>query len=198
MNNPNFTLVPAAVPVGSVVAYAGNAASFKSSPPPTQPIESFGWMLCDGSELEVSQYPELFQALGYLYGEGSAGNDKTFFLPDLSGQFLRGIGTDSASNENRVAAKNGTANGVGSTQPFALQVHQHNYSEATTPALGENPGKAFTVTDAMAYTTDPVTSQNTPSPPVSVSQFETRPTNFFVNYLIKYTSQLPSLAQLPV
>ena len=66
-------------PVGSVQAYAGASA-------PT------GWLLCDGSVVPQSVYPELFSVISSTYnttGEG-AGN---FRLPDLRGRVLVGKGT---------------------------------------------------------------------------------------------------------
>lgn len=58
------------LPVGAVIAYAGTIANAN--------IEIFGWMLCDGRMLESARYPELFAALGQMYG----GSDKLFQLPD--------------------------------------------------------------------------------------------------------------------
>lgn len=194
MSNPNFQLVNITSPVGSIIAFAGNvekyqSANTNSTPFTTQPIEAFGWMICDGSALNASQYPELYAILGNLYGSSGSGSDMTFNLPDLRGQFLRGIGTDQASTEKRTAAPNGQQNGVGSTQKDALQTHQHQYGEPTGATPGES-GAAFAAINPDAYTGIP-TSQTDPSS-VLVSSFETRPTNVFVNYLIKYTYKLPS------
>lgn len=189
MSNPAISLVNVTLPVGAIIPFAGNVGKYQagnsSSPPSstTQPIESYGWMLCDGSPLNSYEYPELFAALGYLYG----GSGSTFNLPNLAGQFLRGIGTDSASTENRIAAPGGHQNGVGSKQSDALQTHQHTYNEPTGVMPGDK-GSAFAAT-APAYTSAPV---NQSPPAAKVSQYETRPTNVFVNYLIKYTYNLPA------
>ena len=48
-----------------------------------------GWLLCDGSLLERSEYPELFDVIGTLYGSDS-GDD--FRIPDMVGRFV--VGTD--------------------------------------------------------------------------------------------------------
>jgi len=76
------------VPAGTIHAYGG-------STPPT------GYLLCDGAVLEISEYPALFAAIGTNFG---APNGTSFNLPDLRGQFLRGMmpnlnanGSDSAS-----------------------------------------------------------------------------------------------------
>ncbi|MGX9697259.1 phage tail protein [Janthinobacterium lividum] len=77
---PQFPLRPGFgdTPVGTVIAFAGATAGAT--------IEAWGWMLCDGRMLDSASYPELYAALGYLYG-GSAGQ---FQLPDYRGCFLRG------------------------------------------------------------------------------------------------------------
>lgn len=185
------------VPVGAIIAFAGNVEKHKAAHSETtdskadsfvtKSIESYGWMVCDGSPLESSKYPELYYALGNLYG-GS--EDKTTFnLPNLSGQFLRGIGTDKASTDSRTKAPGGQENGIGSTQLDAMQTHRHKYKEPTGAMPGKE-GKAFAaITDA--YTDPPTNLDNLET--VKVSDFETRPTNVFVNYLIKYTYRLPMM-----
>lgn len=188
-----FSLYNVSAPVGSIIAFAGNIEKYQASnigaAGTTQP-EPMGWMLCDGSALSAYQYPELYAALGGLYGTSGSGSDLTFNLPDLRGQFLRGVGTDSGSTENRTAAPGGTANGAGSTQLDALQTHQHTYSQPMDAVSGEQ-GTAFTAANPGAFT-GPPTSQSDPSS-VHVSQYETRPVNTFVNYLIKYTYALPKI-----
>lgn len=189
--NEHITLTQVFVPVGSIIAFAGQVGTFTNPLPEsvstTQPIEAFGWMVCDGSSLIVSEYPELYSALGNLYGTSGSGANTTFNLPDLRGQFLRGIGTDDASNESRTASQGGTKSGVGSTQLDALQTHEHKYTEPSgSPAPGQNGSGTATV-NANAITTE-VTN----IPKIKVSQYETRPTNVFVNYLIKYTYKLPT------
>ncbi|GGX30359.1 tail fiber protein [Aquimarina muelleri] len=200
MNNTNFSLFNVTLPVGSIIAFAGNVSSYinpnqSTSPPTTQPIESFGWMLCDGSSLNASEYLELYSALGNLYGSSGSGKDMQFNLPDLRGQFLRGIGTEEACIEDRTAASGGTKNGIGSTQSDALQTHQHVYTEPTgSPAPGNN-GEGTATVNTNAYTGVP-TSKTNPSS-IKVSQYETRPVNTFVNYLIKYTYKLPRFNHTP-
>jgi microcystin-dependent protein len=78
-------------PIGSVTAYAGVLAPQ-------------GWLLCDGSEVLASDYPELFSVIGYTYGDptiliGSG----TFKLPDLRGRFA--LGLDNMNNGVTVPSK---------------------------------------------------------------------------------------------
>lgn len=190
------TLQEVSLPVGSITAFAGKVQKYNGqapSDPHTIVPEPYGWMVCDGSALNASQYPELYAVLGDLYGSSGSGSSLTFNLPDLSGQFLRGIGTDSSSTENRTAAPGGTANGVGSTQKDALQTHQHAYNEPFGASPGDS-GAAFASIQS-AFTGAP--EQGTGPSTVKVSSSETRPTNVFVYYLIKYTYQLPKLNVAP-
>lgn len=196
MSDTFISLVSVTAPVGTIITFAGNVASYKNpinndTSAVTQPIESYGWMLCDGSALNASEYPELYSVLGKLYGSSGSGKDLMFNLPDLRGKFLRGIGTDDASLEDRTAAAGGTTNGIGSSQKDALQTHQHIYTQPSgLPAPGEN-GTGTATVNANAYTGIPTSEQNSSS--INVSQYETRPTNVFINYLIKYTYKLPRI-----
>lgn len=100
-------------PIGTVIAFAGNIVHGSL---PKQ------WLLCDGSTLKMAQYPELYRAIGDLYGGSAA----TFNLPDFKGQFIKGASFGAATIENSTAVV-----GVGSTQENDLQRHQYGYSEPT-------------------------------------------------------------------
>lgn len=67
--------------VGFILPYYGETA------PP-------GTLACDGSEISRAAYDELFQVLGTKAGAGDGST--TFNLPDLRGQFVRGVGGNSA------------------------------------------------------------------------------------------------------
>jgi microcystin-dependent protein len=168
-------------PVGSITAFVGNIAQTAD----TQGVclEACGWMVCDGRTLPKVQYPELYAVLGNLYGS----DDITFGIPDLSGVFLRGIGNQEGSLENRTAAPKGTVTGVGSRQESALQTHVHPYDKPMTPAADVGTSSSAVVSIAPDKTKPP-----TDIPAIHVSAYETRPVNVFVYYLIKYVSVLPS------
>jgi len=62
-------------------AYAGQVIAYAGSQVPQ------GWLACDGSLLQLSAWPVLFQAIGTLWG----GDGKSSFaLPDLRGKMLPG------------------------------------------------------------------------------------------------------------
>jgi microcystin-dependent protein len=69
------------VPSGSIISYAG------INPPS-------GWLFCDGSIVTKNDYPYLYTAIGYTYGNTSLTNQ--FKLPDLRGRMM--IGFDDMDN----------------------------------------------------------------------------------------------------
>ncbi|EAQ64010.1 35 kDa protein-like [Marinomonas sp. MED121] len=185
---PAFTppaIMGDAMPVGSVIAFAGEIRTSGDKPFETN-LPMFNWLKCDGSSLEVAQYPELFSALGYRYG----GSGQKFNLPDLRGEFLRGVDVDSSNNkkaslEGRKGAANGGNHEVGSTQGFALQSHVHTYQKPkrAMPILAE-PGVSTTqIPLSQEDTSTPKSSQKNEN--LALSDKETRPVNTFVYWLIK-------------
>jgi microcystin-dependent protein len=196
--NPWFSPAgPGGLPVGSVVAFAGQLGPSVPPVPPdlsppvgtTSPIEAWGWMACDGRQLQIVEYPELYAVLGNLYGGDLDSN--SFRLPDYRGYFLRGIdggtGRDPDSAGRTAPGPSGTAASPGSTQPFAVQSHEHAYLKSL-PAGVAQEGEDSGVPTAQTTLTQggPVAAQGAPK--VLVSPNETRPINIYVNYIIKFTS----------
>lgn len=175
------------IPVGTVVAFAGKIASSPSILPSeyTTPIESFGWMVCDGRKFLVSEYPELFAVLGYLYG----GENGEFNVPDYRGLFLRGVDGDANNDPDKSSRKNVNNNpddGVGSKQEDALQTHQHEYNEVpTTPNLMQgDKGQTIAALPTTGLTGTPTNTSGN----VRTSDGETRPKNVYVHYIIKFSN----------
>lgn len=80
-----------------------------------------GWLLCDGHEEKKSDYPALFSAIGSNWG--AASNENNFKLPDLRGQFLRGLDSTGKidSQKERIFA---------SRQDDSLKSHAHDMQRA--------------------------------------------------------------------
>lgn len=74
----------ASVPIGTIAAHPANIPG--------------GWLECDGSAISRTDYAGLFAEIGTNYGAGDGST--TFNLPDLRGEFVRGLdngrGVDSA------------------------------------------------------------------------------------------------------
>jgi microcystin-dependent protein len=73
------------LPIGAILPYAGLNAPF-------------GFLLCDGSEIEISKYPSLYGVIADLYNGSGASPllgvpGTTFRLPDLRGRFALGVDT---------------------------------------------------------------------------------------------------------
>ena len=109
-------------PSGTIVAFAG----------PNTKIPS-GWVECDGKLYDQTnaKYHSLFNAIGNSWG-GDGANQ--FAVPDLRGQFLRGVNgsssldPDAGSREKSRPDLNSSGNGanaVGSKQPHQVGPHAH-------------------------------------------------------------------------
>jgi len=95
------------VPRGSILPYSG------TTPPD-------GWLLCNGSEQNTADYPELASILGVTWGTAAANK---FKLPDLRGLTLIGAGTGAALSGL-------TARSLGDY----LGEEQHTLTEAEMPS----------------------------------------------------------------
>ncbi|WP_299261514.1 phage tail protein [uncultured Aquimarina sp.] len=203
-------------PIGSVIAYAGIVSTPVSSPPDNQQpytsiqqttgitnnIEASGWIVCDGRLLYCRAYPELFQAIGFLYslsGEPTEVTndlpaDQTFRIPDYRGYFLRGAAGNSGNDPdqdqrllaNEENASSDNINKIGTFQEDAFQTHEHQYSETseTSEIGGTTGGPVSLATETPAFTSPPADTPDADSP-VRVST-ETRSKNAYVHHLIKY------------
>ncbi len=166
-------------PVGTVMPYTGKYETI-------QGLAAQGWLLCDGTALQVSAQKTLFNAIGTAFGgDGTT----TFNLPDLRGQFLRGVdmgaGVDPDVSSRTAQATNGNSGAnVGSRQRECLQNHQHNwgYNFAYITESGDNLPVQL-ANDSGNYNADGKLG-TLPTTNVDGGGNETRPTNVYVYYLI--------------
>lgn len=181
-------LISYEMPVGSVISFAGNlqgsAAAGQSGGFDGHPtvLDHSTWKVCDGSKLLREEYPELFNTLGYLYG----GEHEKFCLPNLQGMFIRGVDPTQGSpaNENRQSIYSGDSYiGVGSVQPYAMRVHQHNYTKQTQSSPG-NKGTAYAQSSSSTNTSGPI-DKGMAIPSENQSETELRPVNVYLYFLIK-------------
>ena len=175
----------------------GMIAPFGRTVPPE------GWLICDGSTLNALQdvmYRSLYDAIGTTWG-GTGEND--FQIPDLRGEFLRGV--DSGRSADPDAASRTGGDVVGSSQTDAFQNHQHviaqgsqstsisgegNTTQGSTASGGSDHTTTHNATLVSGAFTGAVTGtfstniRNTYGIPRISS--ETRPKNVAVLYCIKY------------
>lgn len=157
-----------------------------------------GYLVCDGTIVNIADYPKLYAIIGTSWGYGN--NDGlTFHLPDLRGRFLRGVdnpsgipgeeaGRDPDAGDRTCSNAGGNSgDAVGTYQSHAVQGHHHltEYFNLTTG--GSNFG--------MFQSVNPNNNTNTVDTGVgnvvtgghgtaNVST-ETRPVNINVTYIIK-------------
>jgi microcystin-dependent protein len=96
------------VPAGTIIWFAG------STPPA-------GYLIADGRLLFVSEYPELFAAIGYDYGNNGSAQ---FRLPDLKGRFIRGYNPTGTGYNANVS--------VGALQDDQFESHTHTNTLSLT------------------------------------------------------------------
>jgi microcystin-dependent protein len=106
-------------------------------------IEPGGWLDCDGRQLSVSLYPDLFSAIQYSFG----GSDINFNIPDMRGRAGIGIGQGTTLTNRTLAA-------VGGAETHTLsntEIPSHTHA-GTTATIGSHthtindPGHTHTQT----------------------------------------------------
>jgi len=96
--------------IGELIAYAGAV-----SPDPRL-------LLCDGSEYDVDDYPDLYAVIGDTYGSSGVG---LFMLPDMRGRALSGVGTGVGLSPVTLGQQYGEENHV--LTVAELPAHNHAY-----------------------------------------------------------------------
>jgi phage-related tail fiber protein len=87
---------------------AGQVSYFARNTAPT------GWLKANGAQVSRTAYADLFAAIGTTFGAGDGFN--TFNLPDLRGEFLRGLDDGRGLDGGRV---------LGSVQTGQIMEHDH-------------------------------------------------------------------------
>jgi microcystin-dependent protein len=108
----NFTYIP----VGSILTYSGL----------TEPT---GWLICDGREVNKSEYNRLYNVIGNLYGVSS--NNEKFILPNLGERVPIG-----KTNSNNI----GNVGGNNSITLTTSQLPSHNHTGTTNTSGSHTHG----------------------------------------------------------
>ncbi|MBI2722927.1 MAG: tail fiber protein [Bacteroidetes bacterium] len=182
MSVPYALAAPDPTPPGIIQAYGAS-------------IAPAGYLLCDGSAVSRTVYSKLFNVMGTAYGAGDGST--TFNLPDLRGQFLRGV-DGSAGNDPDKLTRTASAPGgnvgniVGSREADAFQGHGHSLIRpsdggivGTAPGtLGTSPGSACQPSGPdVVIASNPLTLSAYGTAKISI---ESRPKNIYVNFIVKY------------
>lgn len=168
-------------PVGHIIPYMGNNAPKH-------------YLICDGGEYNIVDYPYLaqhftdeFGSVNYFGGDGTT----TFAVPDLRGEFLRGSGTNSHTNQ-------GSGSNVGVHQDGTEHIYfgvNTSTGELWTDTSSPRPVGAqigISKTDSMLGLTTQLNNKgyraalSTWDGATNQSHYTSRPTNTSVLYCIKY------------
>lgn len=165
-------------PIGTIISFMGTTA----------PED---YLICDGTVYNISDYYELANFINTQFGSYNffGGNGtSTFAVPDLRGEFLRGSGTNSRTNQGSGAAVGVHQN---ATEDLTVLLYNNNAfykkeQDATTNVLVN--------TDSMirSTSTTPISMMLSPTVYNDTTKqdlrYTSRPTNTSVLYCIKYTN----------
>ncbi len=156
------------LPVGTIMPYGGPQSAVSS-------LENQGWLPCTGGQVSKEKYKDLYNLI--TNSCGNAEPDK-FYLPDLRGQFLRGVSeADEIDATTRTAQNPGGNSGplVFSRQPDEIRSHKHSVHMMTTREDIHFARTSDHYSAATSY-------ENRDSD--NFGGKETRPRNVYVHYII--------------
>ncbi len=169
----------ATVPAGMVNAFAGSTAPS-------------GYLICDGAAINRTTYARLFAVIGTTYGNGNGST--TFNLPDLRGEFVRGLDAGRGVDAGRVNGSFQKGTLIANNEYYADKEVYHITSNAGPPPYNGNGnsaiGKDRINTSSypsvrMTYTSGSVGTTVAMSPYVNALG-AARPRNVAMNYCIKF------------
>ena len=165
-----------AIPSGAVSAFAGASAPS-------------GWLLCNGQAVSRTTYAALFSVVSVIYGSGDGST--TFNVPDLRGEFVRGLDGGRGVDAGRT---------LGSAQSDTLKSHTHT-ATSTVADPGHNHGTGAKNTDypnaggnnipnpesipRFGATASATTGITVSTDITATGGAETRPRNVALNFIIK-------------
>lgn len=172
---------PVSLPSGAVQEFAGASAPE-------------GWLMCDGAEVSKTTYAALYAVIADTYGTPVDGNN--FVLPDLRGEFVRGLddmgtaqgarGIDSGrilgsaqDDTTRLPrSSNFTTNDPGNHSHNQTSTFQNSTAGGTFPSgtNTNNPNASSYNTGGSGSHTHSITGGG---------DAETRPRNCAMNFIIK-------------
>lgn len=163
---PKKLLDSGAVFAGEVRVFAGAEANIPE-----------GWLPCNGAAISRTTYSRLFGVIGTAYGSGNGST--TFNLPDLRGEFIRGLDNGRGVDAGRI---------FGSWQSDDLRAHRHDLLIIGVQGgslADAGPGALRGATSGLRRDAETTPVAFTDAVDLS-GGLETRVRNVAMNYIIKY------------
>lgn len=163
--------------IGEIRLFGGNFAPF-------------GWALCQGQLLPISEYSPLFALIGTTYGGDGITN---FALPDLRGRFPVHQGT--GAGQTTLLGETGGTETV-SLNASQLPMHTHTISASST-ATSQSPSNAMPAawSQSQYSTADPTATQMSSAavtPAGGLGPHENRSPYLGVSFIIALQGIFPS------
>lgn len=190
VKDAGISIAQLAAAVADALLPSGSILSYSSVTPPS------GYLYCNGQAVSRTTYAALFAITSTAYGSGDGST--TFNVPDLRGQFLRGVDDGAGRDPDtlaRTAMNSGgnTGDAVGSIQASGVESHFHLMFKNSFPSGGSNPVNSdtqfATVAQVSAGSADYEMQRSASQADVGRTRAyginETRPTNAYVYYIIK-------------
>jgi hypothetical protein len=127
-----------------------------------------GWLKCNGAAVSRTTYASLFAIIGTTFGAGNG--TTTFNLPDMRGEFIRGLDDGRGIDTGRT---------LGSAQAYATETHHHTLQRTTNVGGGSD---GYDLGNYVNGGSGPVSLVNVQD----YGDTETRPRNIALLYCIKY------------
>ena len=171
-------------PAGTVISYMASATAPE------------GYLSCDGSIYNISDYPVLAEAIkkgfgsyNYYGGDGTT----TFAVPDLRGEFLRGTGTNGHANQGNgtTVGKHQDATGIPPFHSYSNSSGYYFVGRLDTGNLDASGGYGINNSDSKippkgTVKNVQILNGKLTDTTITSSSWTTRPTNTSVLYCIKY------------
>ena len=130
------------IPVGTILPFAGTVV-------PT------GYLLCDGSEVLISEYSTLYSKILFTYKDRTLlKGASTFALPDLRGRFP--LGADNMNNGTTVPSSDGSGNLITTTTDL------NGNASSSAKRVNESTASVVGLGNTSATGTTQLTSSNLP------------------------------------
>lgn len=159
-------------PIGTILPYGGTTAPS-------------GWFLCQGQAISRTDYSDLFAVIGTAFGSGNGST--TFNIPDLRGEFLRGAGTNSHTNQGNggTVGQHQDASNILRMNTWGTDLYSYIDSRGDSGVYGNNFDSELTNPGYIRQSAAGNILKDFTSTPTVGGTVTTRPTNTSVNYIIK-------------
>jgi len=113
-----------------------------------------GWLLCDGAEYRIADFPDLFEAIQYDFGARPIVPEGFFRVPDMRGRLP--LGADNMGGSSANVVTEGYADGIGRTGGSeTTSIGVDNLPEHEHDLRGDSGDQFYAIRDVAGVPRDP-------------------------------------------